>query len=658
MRILFTLLITLALLLPSAASAAQRKDIAAIRTLLHNGNPDKAEAKSYALLKSGKIDDRQRRNLLRIIAISEEMQASFSEYSDTTKAIAAWKTLLHEFISPNDAANIRWKIAWLYWKQGKTDLAIRASEELLKESPASAEAIQARLLMGKIAVKQGKLDIARKNVLKYLFATTNNSEQATGYAWVAVIDFKQHRQPEAFTNISKAIKLSPGLISSDITLLSTYVQLLYARQNMNRFMVQSERFFKRYVDQPEALIIRLLYADMLAKHGQKEKASEAYERLAEIDPGTSVGIRAFMRKLMLNHDKETDLETLKPVLSALQKIASSNQLSPIEDESMLDQAQLWQRLSGQVDKADEKSLDIYNRVLVGTTPELAAVAKRQGHELFNRHLFTILNKKDSALESVVLWRRYPQLREASKGLKGKALKNQHRLQLGIAASMRELMDFDAADELLTRLYEKTQDSVEGDRVMLERAQLWLDRNDSNAYRKIMRWLEAHDFTLYRPEMLMIAANIKLIKSHPSEASQTLKQVSEQDISIEMRPEYWRIKAQTAAALGHWHHAVSAWKRHIALLDKTPVSTLRQSADALFNAGEFKQAEKAYLKIPEDSRHARWQYQIAVSERHNGKWRQAEERLKTLMASADSGEFALRARLLLADQQADSLLEEF
>ncbi len=660
MRILFTTLAVLSFLAPLPVSAAPNEDISTIRSLLHNGNPETAEKKAYALLKTGKTDDRQRRNLLRVIAIAEEMQTSLHEYNHAGKAIAAWKTLLREFISPDDAAGIRWKIAWLYWKQGEFALAIRACDNLFKESPGSKEATEGRLLIAKITIKQDKLNIARKNILKYLLATSSDNDQATGFAWMSVVDFTQHRQQAAFANINKAIKLSPGLISSDVTLLSTYVQLLYAHNDMNAFMLQSGRFFERYIDRPEALLIRLLYADMLVAHGEKEKAAMAYERLAEVDPETSIGIRAFMRKLMLNHQETTDLEVLKPVLLSLKKISADNQLSPIEDESMLDQAQLWERLSGQVDKADEKALDLYSRVIVGTTAKFAATAKHDGHQLFVRHMMATLQKKDADLETIVLWRRYPQLRQPSKQLKGPALKTDRRIRLGVASAMRELMDFGAAGEILTKLYKQTQNSVEGDRVMLERAQLWFDRHDTNGYTKIMRWLESHPFTLYRPEMLMIAAGVKLSTGHPSEASQTLKQVSEQDIALEMRPTYWRIKAETATALELWHRAASAWDRYIALLDKTSSSSsaLRARADVLFKAGEYNKAEQAYLQIPEDSRHARWQYQMAVSERHNGKWRQSEERLKTLIDSADAGEYALRARLLLADHQAASLLAEF
>jgi len=657
MRTFFAAFAIFFLLTPLPVSAAQNDAVSSIRALLYSGDPIAAKKKAHALLRIGKIDDRKRRNLLRIIAIAEEMQTTLHEYTDANKAIAAWKTLLHEFISPDDAASIHWKIAWLYWKQNNLDGAIRAIEELLKESAGSREAMEGRLLLARIYIKRNKLHLARKNILNYMLGTSSEGDQARGLAWVSVIDFREHRQSAAFENIRKAIHLTPGLVSSNVTLLSTYVQLLYARDDKNRFILQSERFLKRYIDRPEARLVRLLHADILAKKGRTGKAQEAYERLSEIAPETSVGIRAFMRKMMLKHAQNNDLETLKPVLSSLKKIAADNQLSPIEDEAMLDQALLWSRLSEQVDKADEKALDLYAQVLVGTTADFMSRAKTEGRKLFSKHLQATLAKKDAALDAIVLWRRYPQLRKKPAGLKGPPLKVHNRMLLGVADAMRQLMDFDASENLLTKLYEQTQDSVEGDRVMLERAKLWLDRNDSDGYARIMRWLENHSFTLYRPEMLLIAAGIKLASGHPNEASQTLKQVSVQDIAPDMRPTYWQNKAKIAAMLEQWHRAASAWEKYIALSNQAPAFALRAHADALFKAGEYAKAETAYMKFPEDNRDARWQYQLAVAERHTGKWRRAEERLKALMENTDAGEYILRARILLADQQADALMEQ-
>ncbi|MDQ6972240.1 MAG: hypothetical protein Q9M30_06290, partial [Mariprofundaceae bacterium] len=380
------------------------------------------------------------------------------------------------------------------------------------------------------------------------------------------------------------------------------------------------------------------------------------ERLSEVAPETTIGHKAFMRKMMLQHAQTNELEPLKPVFISLQKLAAENQLSEIEDEAMLDQALLWSRLAGKVAGAEDKALDLYNQVLVGTAPSLANTAEKEGHTLFVHHISQKLSDK-SQLESIVLWRRYPQLREPSGPLHGQALKTYRSMLLQLASAMRDLMDFQAAEQLLTTLYADTQSSVEGDRVMLERAKLWLDRGDKDGYAKIMRWLEAHSFTLYRPEMLLLAAGIQLTSGQSNAASQTLKQVAEQDLAPDMRASYWTTKAGIAEALGQWHSAASAWSRHNTLLSSIHYEASLHLADALYMAGEYAKARDAYLDIDEEHRNPRWQYRMAVSEMRSGQWTRAQERLQSLMQNTEASEYALRARLMLADKRADHLMEK-
>ena len=642
---------------PEASAVTSADSISTIRTILHNGNPDVARTRAYNMLKDGHVDDRQRRSLLRIIAIAEEMQSALHDYSDAEIAIAAWHSLLKEFVSPDDAAGIRWKICWLYWKKGDEEGARRAAAEVLKESPSSHQARQARLLLARLDIKGNKLHAARKNLMKFALDSSSDAEQAQGLAWMGVVDFREGRDDPAFNSISKAIAMAPGLVSSDVTLLSTYTQLLYARHNEAAFQRQSARFLELYLDRPEASLIRLLSANMLAESGKGKEAERAYEMLSEVAPETSIGMKAFMRKLMLQYADTTDFDTLKPVLASLHTLAVNNQMSDIEDEAMLDQARLWIRLAGQVDKAEEKALDLYTQVTVGTVPAFAAQARQEGYALFVRDINSTLDDQ-SWLESIVLWRRYPQLREPTGQIDGDALKQQRHVRLGVAAAMRRLMDFDAAEELLASLYRDTQDSVEGDRIMLEMAKLWLDRRDPDGYARIIRWLNAHSFTMYRPEMLLVAARIQLQNHQPNQASQTLMQVSEQDIAPDMRPDYWLCKAEIAEALGQWHPAAAAWARHNALFDKAPAATLLRRADALFMAGEYAGAGQAYMNIPEGERNMRWQFRMAVCEVRTGQWKQAEERLTALTQNPDAAEYALRARLLLADREAVSLMEHY
>lgn len=675
MPALSPLLLSIALLVPLlpatqamvpayAAAATQAStdgtgtSINAIRSLLHNGNPEIAKSKAYDLLKTGRVDDRQRRSLLRIIAVAEEMQVSLHEYADAELAIDAWQNLLREFVSPDDAAGIRWKICWLYWKKGDPEGATRAAEELLKENPGSDQAREALLLLARIHINSGKLHTARKNIMQFMLVSANDSDQAQGLAWMGVVDFMAQRYDTALENMHKAINLAPGFVSSDVTLLSTYVQLLYKHHNTDAFQHQAERFFNLFLDRPEAMLIRLLHANVQAEQGKTKQAQKSYERLSEVAPETSVGMKAFMRKLMLQNTGESDQERLKPVLAALQRLAMKNQLSDIEDEAMLDQARLWTRLIGQVDKAGEKALDLYTQVSVGTVAELAALARKEGYTLFVRHLTATLDRQ-AWLESIVLWRRYAQLREPPEELHGDALQAKRQMLMGVAGAMRRLMDFDAAEEILTILYVDSRSSVDGDRVMLAMAELWQDRHDPDGYARIMRWLDAHNFTLYRPEMLMIAAGIQLQNGQPSQASQTIRQVSEQDIAPDMRAAYWRTRAEIAEALGQWHPAATAWASHIKRLgDPLPAGTLLRRADALYMAGEFAGAASIYSSLPEELHDKRWQFRMAVCELRTGQWTQAEERLTALTMNPDATEYATRARLLLADREAIGLMESY
>ncbi|MDQ6966124.1 MAG: tetratricopeptide repeat protein, partial [Mariprofundaceae bacterium] len=259
------------------SKSLSNKNINSIRSLLHNGNPNLAKSKAFKLLKTGQVNDRQRRSLLRVIAVAEEMGTSLHEYTDADVAIAAWKNLLKEFVSPDDAAGIRWKICWLYWKKGDAEGSSRAAEELLKENPGSPQAREARLLLAKMNIENGKLHSARKNLMKYMLDSETDTDQAQGLAWMAVVDFMEQRNDAALENMLKAINLAPGLVSSHVTLLSSYVQLLYMHHNQDAFLRQAKRFFSLYLDRHEAMLIRLMYANVLAEQGKTNEALQSYE---------------------------------------------------------------------------------------------------------------------------------------------------------------------------------------------------------------------------------------------------------------------------------------------------------------------------------------------------------------------------------------------
>lgn len=83
----------------------------------------------------------------------------------------------------------------------------------------------------------------------------------------------------------------------------------------------------------------------------------------------------------------------------------------------------------------------------------------------------------------------------------------------------------------------------------------------------------------------------------------------------------------------------------------------KQANALFKAEEFAAAEKAYLAIPKKMQLGEWQYRMGLVEYHNGKWKQAEERLQRLAENKDAGEYVNMAKLELAEKRARALLEQ-
>jgi len=642
-------------MLSSHAMAASNQRIEGVRAILENGNPELAIKSAHTLLKSSQINNKDRRRLLEMIAKAEEIRTSFHGYSDVSHATRAWASLLKEFPQDKKAAAIRWRIAWLYWRQGKLPEAKRTAEEVIKIHPAAKEAGKAELLLARIAVKRNRMHAARKHLLQYTLGEEDNkAAQARGLAWLAVVDFSEKRLSAALKGMRKVIHLSPDIIASDAELQSTYIRLLYARGHRDEAMRLAENFFKQYINTPFAPAIRLIHADLLARKGNSAKAVTEYDKLAVAEAESSVGKKAFMRKMMLQNIKTDDVKSLKPVLAALQRMAAGNQLSYIEIESMLDQAQLWERLSDKLDRAAEKSLELYARTAASHNPDFSTVALKKGATLLRRQLKIRIHEK-AWLQTVVLWKRFPQLR-SHRPRSGEQKHGNINIELGVAHAMRMLMQFPAAEEMLNRLYLQTRDSIEGQRVMLELTRLWLDRGDTGGFSKVMHWLDNHEFTLYRPDMLLVAASMQLAEGKISAASQTLHAVSPEDLAMETRAAYWRTEAHIDEALSRWHLAAKAWENYARYNRSAASRILMKQANALFKAEEFAAAEKTYLAIPEKMRLGEWQYRMGLVEYHNGKWKQAEERLQRLVEDKDAGEYVNMAKLELAEKRARALLE--
>jgi len=643
------------IVLVSSALAAAHQRVEGVRTILENGNPGLTIRSAHVLLKNRQIDNQDRRQLLELIARAEEMRTSFHNYSDVSQATRAWASLLKEFPSDKHAAAIRWRIAWLYWRQGNLPKAEKAAESILAKHPAAREAEQVKLLLARIDIKRNRLHAARKRLLQYMLGVKETSAaQARGLAWLAIVDFSEHRLDVALKGMKQALHLSPGIITGNAELQSVYVRLLDTQGHVAEAMREAKSFLKRHIETPYAPRIRLIHADLLAQKGKSEEALAEYGQLSETEAENSIGKKAFMRKLMLQNIKTGNIKSLRPVLAALQRMAARNQLSDIEAESLLDQAQLWERLSGKVKHAAEKALTLYAQTTTDHYPSFSVTATRKGALLLRQQLKKQISGK-KWLQTVVLWQRFPQLRNHF-SRKSKQDGDAINIQLGVAHAMRMLMQFNAAETMLKRLYRQAKGSITGQRVMLDLSLLWLDRGDAGGFSRVMRWLDDHEFTLYRPDLLLVAASMQLAKGKINAASQTLHTVSPEDLALETRPIYWRTEARVDEALSRWHLAAHAWKNYRKYNPSEAGSTGMHQANALFKAEEFAAAEKTYLTIPKAMRLGEWQYRMALTEYQTGKWGQAKERLQKLAENKDAGEYANMARLELADQRAQALLE--
>jgi len=198
-------------------------------------------------------------------------------------------------------------------------------------------------------------------------------------------------------------------------------------------------------------------------------------------------------------------------------------------------------------------------------------------------------------------------------------------------------------------------SINGQRIMMERAQLWLDRQDPGAIKKIMRWLNRHEFSIYRPDMLLIIARMQMQQGQVDQARQTLVSVRIGDIAPQGRATYWQTMAGIAEALSEWHRAASAWQFYRQVPDTDKQAGLNNQTEDLFKGEEFAAALDLYQQVPEEKRQASWQYHVGVCQLRTGAIKQGTERLKTLAANGEAKRFAALAKLTLADQQAKKLL---
>jgi len=657
-RFLFT--ISLLAVLPCTALGQASGQIHAAATFLQNGNPEQAVITAQRALKRTNLTASERLALLATIARSETMRTTYQHFQHVEAAIQALDTVLNEFPDSPDAPDFRWKQAWLLWQSGQDKEAITAAREIIAQDQQPANLRRAWLLMARVHIRMKNYAYARSDLLQYgLKVRSKSRNQAIGIAWMSMVDQGESRSESAFKNLHAVYRVWPKVITAEDELFATYIDLVDRYGQHKQALHLANAFIRLYSNKPQSALVRLIRADI---HAENEStiptAIEEYTILAKHQAETTIGRKAFMRKLMLAFRHEKQRKKLFPVLVALKTMANNNQLSPIEDEATLDMARLWTRITvvATAKNTDAShpapALEAYARAGASPDKTIADAARKEGAIWLNTYIAALL-KQHQWLKAVSLWRHYPQLRPASR--------TSQTLRLGVAHAMRMLMLFDSAEAMLQRLYSENKMSIRGQRMMMERARLWLDRRDADGVKKIMRWLNRHEFSIYRPDMLLIVARMQLARKQPQLARQTLVSVSANDLAVESRARYWQTNANIAETLSEYHHAARAWAKYRKSKGADGKLGLNNQAANLFAAREFMQARKLYLQMPKDEHNAAWNYHMGVCQLRSGAIKQGSERLQRLAAKADSkgdaGRFASLAKLALANLQADKLLGE-
>ncbi len=636
------------------AFASER--VQGVRVFLNNGNPEQAIRTSRTLLADGAMDEAERFELLSLIVDAEEMRAQGQHYEDISHVINAIETLEKEFPKRIDPANLLWRMAWLHWKHGDAKIALQEARRLYQDYNQRVEATQAAMLMARIYIEKRQWSDARSNLMKYgLQAKQGSREEALTRAWMAVINAAEHREQAALAQLQKVQKNYPQIIENNRQLWSVYIQVLHMNHQDDRALKQCDLFLDKYISGDEVASIRLLRADLWQAQGNISdiRIEREYDALASEQAEQSIGKQAFMRKLMLSHKNSQDYRNLKPVIIALKRIANENQLSPVENEAMLDLARLWKRLSqSDVKHAPKQSvvvaLDQFSRVARSEIHVYNTIALQEGRAFFESYLKGLIKAKKWT-ETVAIWERFPLFRRDD-------LKTSE-LQFGVAHALRMLMSYDQSEALLDKLYAQFKDSVWGQKVMLERAHLWLDRGDNKAIARVLAWLDEHEFTLYRPEMLLLVARMQLQAGDAAAASQSMVNISVNDIEIDERAMYWKTRAAIAEKLEHWHIAARAWREY-GLQPHADINQSRlEQANNLFKAKNYQQAEALYQQVDASLRDAAWQYHYSICQLKTGKYTQAMESLEAQSQKTDIGIYASLAGLAIAERQADVLMKE-
>lgn len=647
------LLVLLLISMPAAVQASNR--IHGVRVFLNNGDPDQAILSAQSMLNSTDVSPDDRFDLLSLIAYAEEMRAQAKHYEDVKKAVQALQTLEKSFPQRVKKAPLHWRIIWLHWKHGDDKIALRMSSTLRSDYPDRPEAMQAAMLMARIYIQHHKFNEARSNLMRFgLKAKKGSREESLTMAWIAVVDAAEGRYSVAVKQWDSVYRHFPDVINDDERVFSAYIQALHHIGRNEDALTKSELFLKNYIEGDELVKIRLLRADLwvLLKKAPRERIEREYDILSESQAETAVGKQAFMRKLMLAHAQSQTYYDLKPVIIALKRLADRNQLSPVENEALYDLGLLWQRLSQSDPEHAPKqsimaSMDAFARVANSDIDDFRSLSQDMGSRLFNQRLKAASEKKQWE-KLVALWERYPIFRNHEAVVKERAFE--------VAHALRMLMNYQQAETLLEQLYQQAGDTVWGQKIMLERANLWMDRGDVDGVARILAWLNAHEYTLYRPEMLLLVAQMQLAESHPDLAEQSLVGISVDDVANEDKQRYWKLQAEINEASKHWRAAAKAWRTYGKSSGADADMALIREADALFHAKSYTDAIKLYNTVPKEKQDMAWQYHIAMCQLNLGENAVALSKLEALKQNKDAGVYGSLASMELADLKAQNILK--
>ncbi|ATX82924.1 Tetratricopeptide repeat-containing protein [Mariprofundus ferrinatatus] len=627
--------------------AADERGVDDVRSFLTQGEVHRAINLTRTLLADTELNDDQRFELLLVLAESEEKLAAARKYNKAEVSIRAYQDLHKEYPQRFEAVKMHWKVAWLSWNQGRYDQANSALQTILLDYPYSQEAKKAALLHARYLIQRSKFQNARSVLLRYfgLSSDISDLEETEGFVWLAIIEEADGNSELAYKNMVDAYTHHPEVIEGDAYVYEVYIRLLSLYETTQVQYVHVKRFLKRYVSSPEALSVRLLQADILVEQGDAKGAETMYGILASRHGESAVGKKAYMRQLMLQSKGISDTAKLKVALQKFSRLVASNQLSEVETEATLYQARILARLGeGDAEYMTRATASYAIAASYESPSRFADAARSEGKELLGRHILNML-EKEQWLQAVVLWKRYPQIRP----------ERSQQLAFGVAQAYIHLLDFVHAEEMLDRLYVEAGGSVWSHRIMLEKARLWAERRDQDGVIKIMQWLAKHEKTLYRQDLLLIVGSIQNTRGEASAASQTLANINPNDLTPELRKTYWLTRARINLNLKRWHTAAEAWKQLAAVSegDKRWEYVIEQ-ADALIQGMGYLDAETALLQVPESEQKAAWHYAMALCAQNTGRWNMAKEHL-TLLSSPDSDpDYQLRARMLLAQEQAEQV----